>query len=891
LNKEHHGFVGHSESEKEQAYQKMKSLFDSLLNKKEINQSSMPSKENPYQEVIDKVNKMDENESDGRRVIEYRALKEQMLAMPEKAKLAFEFQDFALKLSKDKDKRRAVEKYPLGSIEQFFYVNADNLEQFALTKVWTIMERMNEAKHTITTLGNSKKDADLKSYYEKEIVRDQQRIEDVAALYKQETGLELDYNRSGEKGKQEAGSSILNSEVDLKGDEKERFMYIPEFVVKKQAGDVVTFINASGEQQTGVFKGWYEGKKEGKAIIEKTERNGKKNFNVTHVVDADKVTFPTTLKGMEDVQYFNAIEHALANGLFEKAIMQGRMSASDAKTIIEKAGFKVPSDIADRHKAISNQKPIETSLDKVEASLYAQSLDPVKVRTALEFYEPTKEVIAAVGQPRFHKSKVHCDVTFDFKGKINSYDIKVQQAKDSFHIYSGSYSDSNDGQHNQWRQFDQEFAEDAYHIDELILKLYHQIQEHEKGVKDLMAKYSKGEAKEDDQYADVIEKIKKLDEYEASGYRVTNLRELKESMLKNPARAKRAFEFQRFALKLWKDQQIQRRAEIHPLSSVEQFYHSDAQNLEQFALSLIKGHQVSIASHERMIGTLGKTKKDQRIKESYQGSIESENKQIQDTIALYKSETGKDLDYVEKQPKTFEEYIMHAMQGFRKGFVLKMPWTASDKDADWVLATSVEQVIQFMGDYDRENAVVYYVDRDLKYDDNVIISFEDGTEQMKKMVEALVPKVKEEEEPVVNGKHEKGDEAMYHGGEVKIKDVADGNYFIVNLDEDGKEKGKERKVSIAEFDQAAAKFPKSEKKEKPKEDSKKEKERQALIERLRNTTTFNKQGKKQPKRNERAINQDLNKKALPPGKRKSAKGNTYYEDRPDHSDKDPKEQY
>ncbi len=41
------------------------------------------------------------------------------------------------------------------------------------------------------------------------------------------------------------------------------------------------------------------------------------------------------------------INDALIRGKYQKAILEGRMTANDAKTIIESAGLKVPKDILD----------------------------------------------------------------------------------------------------------------------------------------------------------------------------------------------------------------------------------------------------------------------------------------------------------------------------------------------------------------------------------------------------------------------------------------------------------------------------------------------------------------------------------------------------------------
>jgi hypothetical protein len=63
------------------------------------------------------------------------------------------------------------------------------------------------------------------------------------------------------------------------------------------------------------------------------------------------------------------------------------------------------------------------------------------------------------------------------------------------------------------------------------------------------------------------------------------------------------------------------------------------------------------------------------------------------------------------------------------------------------------------------------------------------------------------------------------------------------------------------------------------------------VARLRHEITYSKSGKRLPKRNERAIRQDLFHQALPPGKHTSESGHIYYEYRPEHTDQDPTKKY
>jgi hypothetical protein len=149
-----------------------------------------------------------------------------------------------------------------------------------------------------------------------------------------------------------------------------------------------------------------------------------------------------------------------------------------------------------------------TSLYEVQKAFEKEQHDEKnggdKLRASLRKYKPSKEVLAAVGKPDISgKNFVKLDFLF---GENDHYTITVDQAKDYFHVYSGS------GATGEWKQLDQATAESAYDIDKEILKLHGLVVEHSKGVQALKEKYATADKVDGSEKTYTSEEIDKMQE-------------------------------------------------------------------------------------------------------------------------------------------------------------------------------------------------------------------------------------------------------------------------------------------------------------------------------------------------------------------------------------------
>lgn len=122
----------------------------------------------------------------------------------------------------------------------------------------------------------------------------------------------------------------------------------------------------------------------------------------------------------------NMIEDAIAEGRYEKEIKEGRMTASDAKIIIESVGAEVPQDIlidagveksksqpSTEAKEIKNEQPINEAVSEPTQPEQAKE-EPQPKETAAEFEQPTeesqppneppKELVVEEGEPLKNKA-------------------------------------------------------------------------------------------------------------------------------------------------------------------------------------------------------------------------------------------------------------------------------------------------------------------------------------------------------------------------------------------------------------------------------------------------------------------------------------------------------
>jgi len=145
------------------------------------------------------------------------------------------------------------------------------------------------------------------------------------------------------KLKDNAEKSILNSDKDLLGNEKEEAMIPltyeenPDFNVD----DVVYIKSDKGSDKFGKRNQYsVRGKDENGKYVLWGKANGA-NLNV----NPDEIERGVNQKRYPLTGSLDAIDYAMGEKLYSEWVKEGRMSASDAKTIIESAGFNVPSDI------------------------------------------------------------------------------------------------------------------------------------------------------------------------------------------------------------------------------------------------------------------------------------------------------------------------------------------------------------------------------------------------------------------------------------------------------------------------------------------------------------------------------------------------------------------
>jgi hypothetical protein len=134
--------------------------------------------------------------------------------------------------------------------------------------------------------------------------------------------------------------SILNSDVDLKGEKKKSWM-------RKNSLDRINVNDINEEGHNNTLSSAKENVKAGKksqtreAPLVEIDENGNATIIDGHHRIAEKILDGEThIEAVVDNK-FN-IRDAIKNGEYEKAISEGKMTAKDAKTIIESAGLEVP---------------------------------------------------------------------------------------------------------------------------------------------------------------------------------------------------------------------------------------------------------------------------------------------------------------------------------------------------------------------------------------------------------------------------------------------------------------------------------------------------------------------------------------------------------------------
>lgn len=106
---------------------------------------------------------------------------------------------------------------------------------------------------------------------------------------------------------------------------------------------------------------------------------------------------------------------------------------------------------------------------------------------------------------------------------------------------------------------------------------------------------------------EVLERIEKLNPYEAQGYQCDRLREFKELLQKFPDRAKCAFELFDFSIELWGGD-LATSMKKHPLSHLQMFFYSEATSVKQWVDLQISAMVWQMENHRKYIATLKKQK-------------------------------------------------------------------------------------------------------------------------------------------------------------------------------------------------------------------------------------------------------------------------------------------
>ena len=172
--------------------------------------------------------------------------------------------------------------------------------------------------------------------------------------------------QSGEVGSVGVGGdvgskSILKSDVDLKGDKKKSWM-------RKNSLDKISVNDINEEGHNNNLSSAKENVKAGKKsqtkeapLVEIDENGNATIIDGHHRIAEDILDGKSHIEAVVDNK-FN-IRDAIKDGLYEKAISEGRMTAKDAKEIIESAGLKVPKEI---ESLLSKEQPKAEPQKKVE---------------------------------------------------------------------------------------------------------------------------------------------------------------------------------------------------------------------------------------------------------------------------------------------------------------------------------------------------------------------------------------------------------------------------------------------------------------------------------------------------------------------------------------------
>jgi len=153
------------------------------------------------------------------------------------------------------------------------------------------------------------------------------------------------------KGEVETESSFLNSDTDLLGDEKsDAWMYTKEEYDKTADKDDRAILEVRIPTIDGGDKAQFEGLLYPKYNKNRTHFEAQipdtpKNRQLLSDTKGKVVKKTESPAEFAKKYYDNQVRKAIENGKYQKAIAEGRMTADDAKAIIESAGLDVPQDI------------------------------------------------------------------------------------------------------------------------------------------------------------------------------------------------------------------------------------------------------------------------------------------------------------------------------------------------------------------------------------------------------------------------------------------------------------------------------------------------------------------------------------------------------------------
>jgi len=230
---------------------------------------------------------------------------------------------------------------------------------FGKSKMYQVIDNVSPNEVTITNFYNGKTETKKVPQRGVKSVLDERGVEVFPS--KKET---IKTKKQQRKYKANADKSILNSDKDLLGNEKEEAM-IPLTYEENPDFNVDDVVYIKSDRNIDKFG------KRNKYSVRGKDENGKyvlwgKSNGANLNVDFSEIE-----KGVNQKRYpltgsLDAIDYAMGEKLYSEWVKEGRMSASDAKIIIESAGFNVPSDI----QKLTRKDKVNAEVDAVVSKNY-----------------------------------------------------------------------------------------------------------------------------------------------------------------------------------------------------------------------------------------------------------------------------------------------------------------------------------------------------------------------------------------------------------------------------------------------------------------------------------------------------------------------------------------